>query len=228
MGSRAIAVVCRDEDVARDRFGIEGQGAGVFYTRTGRAFFGPGDDASFEGELLARLRAAADRCELWDRLATDWFCLDAELMPWSAKAGELLDEHYRPVAEAARLGIAQATAALDAASARGLDCGDLAAEFRARSAMADDYAAVLQRAIRRARAAAARARVRVRGARDGVRAGGPAPVARCDSSFQVPRVAGTLSCRIRMASVGGGPEGLRSATPCVGTPAQHPAIPRAA
>ena len=147
MGSRAIAVVCRDEDVARDRFGIEGGGAGVFYTRTGRAFFGPGDDARFEGELLARLRTAADRCDLWDRLETEWFCLDAELLPWSAKAGELLDEHYRPVAEAARLGIAQATAALETASARGLDCGDLAAEFHARSAMADDYAAVLERYV---------------------------------------------------------------------------------
>ena len=147
MGSRAIAVVCRDEDVARDRFGIEGGGAGVFYTRTGRAFFGPGDDARFEGELLARLRTAADRCDLWNRLDTGWFCLDAELMPWSAKAGELLDEHYRPVAEAARLGIAQATAALETASARGLECADLAAEFHARSAMADDYAAVLERNV---------------------------------------------------------------------------------
>ena len=147
MGSRAIAVVCRDEEVARNRFGIEGQGEGVVYTRSGRAFFGPGDDATFEGELLARLRAAADRCDLWSRLETDWFCLDAELMPWSAKAGELLDEHYRPVAEAARLGLAQANAVLEDASARGLDCGELAAEFRARSAMADDYAAVLERYV---------------------------------------------------------------------------------
>ena len=147
MGSRAIAVVCRDEAVARDRFGIEGQGAGVVYTRTGRAFFGPGDDAHFEGELLARVRAAADRCALWDRLETDWFCLDAELMPWSAKAGELLDKHYRPVAEAARVGLPLATATLEAASARGMDCGELAADFQARSAMADDYAAALERYV---------------------------------------------------------------------------------
>jgi len=143
MGSRAIAVVCRDEQVARDRFGLEGQGAGVLYTRTGRAFFGPGEDAHFEGELLARLRAAADRCDLWGRLETGWFCLDAELMPWSAKAGDLLDRHYRPVAEAARLGLAEATAALASANARGLDCVDLAAQFRARSDMAEDYAKAL-------------------------------------------------------------------------------------
>ena len=148
MGSRAIAVVCRDDSVARDRFGIAGQGAGVVYSRTGRPFFGTGDEARFERELLARLRAAADRRDLWRTLDTGWFCVDAELMPWSAKAGDLLDEHYRPVAEAARMGIAQATAALEAASARGVDCTELAADFRERSAMADGYAAALERYVR--------------------------------------------------------------------------------
>ena len=140
-------MVCRDEDVARERFGIADQGAGVVYTRTGRPFFGPGEDTAFETELLARLRSAADGCDLWGTLQTDWFCLDAELMPWSAKAGDLLDEHYRPVAEAARMGLAGATAALEAATARGLDCTQLAEDFRARSAMADDYAAVLERYV---------------------------------------------------------------------------------
>ncbi|MDD9960614.1 MAG: polynucleotide kinase-phosphatase [Gammaproteobacteria bacterium] len=147
MGSRAIAVVCRDAGVAQGRFGIESPDAGIVYTRTGRVFFGPGGDAGFAGELLARLRAAADRCDLWGQLKTDWFCLDAELMPWSAKAGQLLDEHYRPVAEAARLGLAEATAALGAANARGLNCADLAADFQARSAMAEDYAAALERYV---------------------------------------------------------------------------------
>ena len=147
MGSRAIAVVCRADDVARDRFGIEGQGAGVVYTRTGRPFFDPRKDTAFETELLARLRTAADGCDLWGTLQTDWFCLDAELMPWSAKAGDLLDEHYRPVAEAARMGLAAATAALEAATTRGLDSAQLAADFQARAAMADDYAAALDRYV---------------------------------------------------------------------------------
>ena len=40
MGSRAIAVVCRDEGVGRARFGIEGLGA--LYTRTGRPFLDDG------------------------------------------------------------------------------------------------------------------------------------------------------------------------------------------
>src|SRR5262249_14853988 len=36
MGSRAVVIACRDEEAARRRFGVVGQGAGVCYTRTGR------------------------------------------------------------------------------------------------------------------------------------------------------------------------------------------------
>ncbi|HVC82054.1 MAG TPA: polynucleotide kinase-phosphatase, partial [Chloroflexota bacterium] len=36
MGSRAVIVVCKDEEVARSRFGVIGQGAGMVFTRTGR------------------------------------------------------------------------------------------------------------------------------------------------------------------------------------------------
>lgn len=140
MGSRAVAVVCRDADAASSRFGVAGGQAGVIYTRTGRAFFtGRGQDG-FESELLARLRDAADRCDLWSRFDTDWFCLDCELMPWSAKAGDLVRSHYQPVADAAGIGLDAATAALEAAGKRGLDSDALLARFRARSAMAQDYA----------------------------------------------------------------------------------------
>ncbi len=39
MGSRALVIICRDEDVARRRFGGVGEGLGIIYTRTGRHFF---------------------------------------------------------------------------------------------------------------------------------------------------------------------------------------------
>lgn len=145
MGSRAIAVLCRDEQVALQRFGIEERGGGVLYTRTGRPFFDADDE--MEAALLARLRRAADRCDLWGKLDTDWLCLDAELMPWSAKAEKLLNEHYRPVAEAARTGLPRAVEALEAASAQGVDCAELGTDFRARSAMVADYAAALERYV---------------------------------------------------------------------------------
>jgi protein phosphatase len=37
MGSRAVVVVCRDEDAARQRFGVVGDGPGICFTRTGSA-----------------------------------------------------------------------------------------------------------------------------------------------------------------------------------------------
>ena len=145
MGSRAVAVVCRDEVVARKRFGIDGQGAGAIYTRTGRAFFDAGDGPGYEEALLDRLRNAASACGLWDAFETGWICVDAELMPWSAKAGDLLDQFYRPVAEAAGRGLDQATAALELACKRGIDCSSLLEATRERSAMVAGYAAALQR-----------------------------------------------------------------------------------
>ena len=44
MGSRAVVIVCRDEDAARRRFGVVGEGIGICYTRTGRRFFDDAED----------------------------------------------------------------------------------------------------------------------------------------------------------------------------------------
>jgi protein phosphatase len=99
MGSRAILVVCRDGDVARRRFQISDGSAGVAYTRTGRRFF---EDAGLGSALLDRARAAMTASGMWEELSTDWACLDTELMPWSAKAQELLREQYAAVGAAAR------------------------------------------------------------------------------------------------------------------------------
>ncbi len=39
MGSRAVLIVCRDEAAATRRFGVQDEGLGICYTRTGRRFF---------------------------------------------------------------------------------------------------------------------------------------------------------------------------------------------
>jgi protein phosphatase len=41
----------------------------------------------------------------WEAFGTDWVCLDAELMPWSFKGGELLVRQYAPVGAAAELSL---------------------------------------------------------------------------------------------------------------------------
>ena len=115
MGSRAIVIVCRDEGVARRRFGVVDQGFGVCYTRTGRRFF---DDVELEATFLERVRAATDTAGLFDELASDWLLLDCELMPWSAKAQQLLREQYAAVGAAGRAALTEAVHALDRASAR--------------------------------------------------------------------------------------------------------------
>ena len=61
MGSRAIVIVCRTHDVARERFGVLEDETGICYTRTGRRFF---EDATLERELLATVRICARRSGL--------------------------------------------------------------------------------------------------------------------------------------------------------------------
>lgn len=110
MGSRAVMVVCRDAAAARERFGVLDGRAGVCYTRMGRPFFA---EAQQEAALVARVREAATRAGLWEELNTTWLALDAELMPWSAKARELLQRQYAPVGAAGVVALAAARRMLE-------------------------------------------------------------------------------------------------------------------
>jgi protein phosphatase len=137
MGSRAIVVICRNHDVARERFGVLEDEVGICYTRTGRRFF---ENAALERELLAAVRSALDAAGFWERFSTDWACLDCELMPWSAKALELVRQQYASVGTAARVGLGEAVRALDTAAARGLDVGALRERHNVRLDLAERFA----------------------------------------------------------------------------------------
>lgn len=115
MGSRAVVVVCRDEAAARRDFGIAEPEFGIVYTRTGRRFF---TDPAMENAFLDRVRGAVSAAGLWDELRTDWLCLDCELMPWSAKAQELLRSQYAAVGAAGRAALPALQRAVDAAAGR--------------------------------------------------------------------------------------------------------------
>jgi protein phosphatase len=134
MGSRAVVILCRDEDVARKRFGVVGEGIGVCYTRTGRRFF---DSADLESQFLNRIREAADRRAIWDALKTDWLCLDAELMPWSAKAQELLRRQYAAVGSSARAAFREALDGLDQAASQDAEIAQLRDRTRQRASLAE-------------------------------------------------------------------------------------------
>ena len=98
MGSRAVALVCRSLEAARARFGAPGDQLGAVWTRTGRPFF----SGELTAQFVDRLRAAAEAAGLFDELGTPWLLLDGELLPWSAKAGQLLRDQYAAVGAAAR------------------------------------------------------------------------------------------------------------------------------
>lgn len=128
MGSRAVVVVCRDADIARERFGVTTGELGSCYTRTGRRFF---DDLELETAFLSRLCRAIGAAGLWETLATSWVCLDCELLPWSAKAQVLLREQYAAVGCAARAALSDIIPELQE-TVRRLDdpvAGDLVVRF---------------------------------------------------------------------------------------------------
>ncbi|MDI5971789.1 polynucleotide kinase-phosphatase [Streptomyces sp. SL13] len=136
MGSRAVALVCRDADTAAARFGAPAGVTGALHTRTGRPFF---DDADVTEEVLGRLRDAVGAAGLWDALDTGWLLLDAELLPWSLKASGLLRRQYAAVGAAARTVFPGALAALEAAGARGTDVGELLGRQRERALAAGAF-----------------------------------------------------------------------------------------
>jgi protein phosphatase len=139
MGSRAVVLLTRDDDVAEKRFGLAGRGA--VHTRTGRSFFAAG----LTDEFLLRLRAVVEEAGLFDELDTSWLLLDAELLPWSAKAVDLLKNQYAAVGAAARASLPAATAALESAVAAGLDAGDLLARTQRRTVNASLFSEAYRR-----------------------------------------------------------------------------------
>ncbi len=142
MGSRAVVVVLRDPAVAVRRFRFDRPEAGAILTRTGRRFF---EDGAVERAMLDRVNAALATSGLWDELAADWAVIDAELLPWSAKASALLRDQYEPVGASARADLALLGDAMARAAARGVDLGDLPASARARAAEVEGYVEAYRR-----------------------------------------------------------------------------------
>ncbi len=136
MGSRAVVVLCKDEGVSQKRFGVVQASLGTVYTRTGRRFF---TDDVLEREFLVRLQAAVTQSGLWEELATDWLCLDCELMPWSAKAQELLVKQYAPVGNAGVQALRAESAILNKAMQRTAGLEDLARQTTARLDAVERY-----------------------------------------------------------------------------------------
>ena len=141
MGSRAVALVCRSLDAALARFGAPDDALGAVWTRTGRPFFDP----ALSSVLVERLRAAAEEAALFDEFGTPWLLFDAELLPWSAKAEQLLRDQYAAVGAAARAALPAALTTLEQAAGNGADVAALLDRTRQRTADADAFTAAYRR-----------------------------------------------------------------------------------
>jgi protein phosphatase len=145
MGSRAVVIVCRDAQAASDRFGVDAGETGAIYTRTGRPFLATQAETE---DALRRVRAAVDTAGLWDTLHTTWLALDCELLPWSAKAMELIHRQYASVGAAAHAGLTATIASLQRTAARGVDVAGLIDAQRARLKNAERFADAYRRYVR--------------------------------------------------------------------------------
>jgi len=118
MGSRAILVLCKDTDVAQKRFGIHTDIPGECYTRTGRPFF---KENTIKAALFQDMQAGLQEAGFWDKLETDWVCLDCEIMPWSEKAKELIKEQYAATGTASLQALEATVESLQKATSRNPD-----------------------------------------------------------------------------------------------------------
>ena len=131
MGSRAVILLTRNPD----RFDAPAGWRGVVHTRTGRPFFSD----ELADAFLARLDAAVDSAGLWSELETDWLMLDAELLPWSLKAGDMIRQQYASVGAAATAALPKAVRVLEQAAANGIPVGELVDRTRSRQQNAEGY-----------------------------------------------------------------------------------------
>lgn len=142
MGSRVVLVICKDEEITIKRFGIRDEGIGVCYTRTGRNFF---NDSTIEKEFIQRVNHCLTKTNFWEKLNTDWVCLDAELMPWSAKAQTLIKDQYASVGAAASGALPVVEQALQMALNRGIkEAQPFLEKFNAKSKAIDKYVKTYQ------------------------------------------------------------------------------------
>jgi protein phosphatase len=98
-----------------------------------------------EREFLTCVRSGIDESGLWDELKTDWLCLDCELMPWSAKAIELVRNQYAAVGASSRAALAEAVNVLEQAVHRDDAVQPLLDRYKARATMAGQYVEAYRR-----------------------------------------------------------------------------------
>lgn len=143
MGSRAVVAICKHEAAATKRFGVQNEGIGKVWTRTGRSFFNDGE--SLEAAFLLRFCEALNKAGFWEKHETEWALFDCELMPWSAKAQGLITNQYAAVGASAKAVLPAVVNALQTAAARGVELNGLTQAYEQRLGMANQFTEAYRR-----------------------------------------------------------------------------------
>ncbi len=93
MGSRAIIALFRNEEVSRSYFNRPT--LGTILSRNNMRFFKRPEELQIVSQLVN------DLAPYFDEMKTDFLLLDAEILPWNLKAGELIKKQYGLAANAA-------------------------------------------------------------------------------------------------------------------------------
>jgi protein phosphatase len=136
MGSRAIVIVGKNEIAVQTSFGILGEGIGKIYTRTGRGFF---TDLELEQAILSRFKEALTKSGFWDTFNTDWAIFDCELMPWSAKAMQLIETQYAAVGAAGDVALKSISKHVEKASVKHPELAQLLEKTKQQIALNDKF-----------------------------------------------------------------------------------------
>lgn len=139
MGSRAIVISCKTPQVAQTRFGLTKASLGICYTRSGRNFFAGEHAATLEQAFLQKVNQALTHSDFWSKFDTDWVCFDCELMPWSAKAQDLIQQQYAAVSAAARPALQNVTQLLQKTQQRLPEAGALLEAYQSKQHNIQQY-----------------------------------------------------------------------------------------
>lgn len=121
MGSRMISIVCKDSETAKKKFGSDDK-LGVCYSRLGRPFF---VDQNIESQIIDELRTQMTNTGMWKSLDTNWVVFDGELMPWSAKAKDLIIKQYATVGLSGQTSLENLKSEIEKFSKRNIDVKEL-------------------------------------------------------------------------------------------------------
>lgn len=143
LGRRAILLVCKHTGAAQARFNTGKGEIGAVYDLYGQTCF---DSTAAEQAFLRRVQAALDANDTWNRLQTDWICLEGEISPVNSGERAAWDEIHGRIADAGIADLDKSLAVLDKGMDSGLDLGPLARKFKDRREKLDQYTATAKAA----------------------------------------------------------------------------------